>query len=152
MAYDIIDRTIGRIATMLVRVTAGFRVPRGDDGGTLYVQRVAPAVRICAYYNATTDVVTDYVDSGAVQAGVMWRITHVTFFNLSHAGTYWSVGQVVEGEPIPIRRVFDQVANQPRDWDGEVFLQEGESIRFVSSGATVGDSLRLCIFGESLAV
>lgn len=85
----------------------------------------------------------NYVDASAVGGGNVWKVTHCAFWNADNVGTSWNLVVTGGSTNTAIRNVYSPTAGKVEIWDGELWLVEGEKVRFQSAGATVGDVIYL---------
>ena len=115
-----------------------------------------PAVNILSLHTQKSgDGTADYVYSDVVPAGETWLVRNVCAQDATTPVVYCAIGifNGVTYRPLKIQHTMyneEVYMNYGADWQGEVWLREGECIYALLAATVASDNLTLDVQGEKL--
>ena len=130
-------------------------VMKGDYGGSLQTIKLDSEHRMLARVLPTVDdILKDYVcdvatemyltlTETAVPAGKIWKITNMVAYNQTGHSEYIKAGIT----PLFSKMVVDIPKLSSLQWNGEIWLDEGDTLSAYFHGITIGDNCELLYNG-----
>ena len=133
-----------------------YRVPASDVKGHLQVmgadQLISYKASVLAKRLAAISGAGGYLETAAVTAGEVWKVTNlmardratattIHTYQVFRGATYYMIGEV-RGSFAALTSTF---------WQGEVWLDAGDTVRVFFTGGAAGDSCEIDLAGQRMS-